>query len=277
VIKRKEAIMKDEPQNSGRPGASATGGTALPPVAGRAAFEAELAALRVREKAHTREGDAIAAARRRLPMVEVDASLPLTGPRGPLTLLDAFEGRRQLIAYYFMWWPGHLAAEQCEGCTWVTTQVTELSYLHSRDITYAVFCQGPYQESARYRDFMGWDMPWYSAEDSKDVLLCGRQVGRMHLVCYLRDGDQMFETYWTTIRGVEAMDYSYALMDLTVYGRQEMWEDSPTGWPQQCSITRTDGGPPAWPPVPEWPGGRPIAQWPRLEAGRSDDLGTGRS
>jgi RNA polymerase sigma factor (TIGR02999 family) len=95
-----------------------------------------------REKAHTREGDAIAAARRRLPMVEVDASLELTGPDGPVTLLDAFEGRRQLIAYYFMWWPGHPAADQCEGCTWVTTQVSELSYLHSRDITFAVFCQG---------------------------------------------------------------------------------------------------------------------------------------
>jgi predicted dithiol-disulfide oxidoreductase (DUF899 family) len=79
----------------------------LPAAVDRAAFEAELGALRAREKAHTREGDAIAAARRRLPMVEVDASLELTGPDGPVTLLDAFEGRRQLIAYYFMWWPGH--------------------------------------------------------------------------------------------------------------------------------------------------------------------------
>ena len=158
----------------------------LPAAVDRATFQAELDRLRVREKAHTREGDAIAAARRRLPMVEVDASLTLTGPHGPLSLLDAFEGRRQLIAYYFMWNPGHPAAEQCEGCTWVTTQVTELSYLHSRDITYAVFCQGPYDESVRYRDFMGWDMPWYSAQASLDALLVGRQVGMMHLVCYLR-------------------------------------------------------------------------------------------
>jgi predicted dithiol-disulfide oxidoreductase (DUF899 family) len=171
-----------------------------------------------------------------------------------------------------MWYPGRPAAEQCEGCTWVTTQGSELSYLHSRDITYAVFCQGPYDESVRYRDFMGWDMPWYSAQDSSDALLVGRQVGLFHLVCYVRDGDRVFETYWTTRRGAEAMDYSYALMDLTVYGRQEPWEDSPPGWPQRCSNTRTDGGPPAWPPVSVWPGGRPIAQWSRLEAGRSDDL-----
>jgi predicted dithiol-disulfide oxidoreductase (DUF899 family) len=220
-------------------------------------------------------------------MVEVDASLTLTGPHGPLTLLETFEGRRQLIAYYLMWWPGHPAAEQCEGCTWVTTQVTELSYLHSRDITYAVFCQGrntasagadpqvSYDESVRYRDFMGWQVPWYSAQDSLGALLAGREIGLFHLVCYLRDGDRVFETYWTKRRGAEAMDYSYALMDLTIYGRQEGWEDSPPGWPQRCSITRTDGGPPDWPPVPAWPGGRPIAQWPRLAAGRSDDLSPG--
>src|SRR3989442_12804335 len=129
--------------------------SALPAVVGRAAFEAELNTLRVREKAHTREGDAIAAARRRLPMVEVDASLALTGPHGPLTLLEAFEGRRQLIAYYFMWYPGRPAAEQCEGCTFYTAQVAELSYLHTRDVTYATLCQGPYDESVHYHDFMG--------------------------------------------------------------------------------------------------------------------------
>ena len=224
--------MTDETTNQAAGAASAP---ARPAAVDRATFQAELAELRAREKAHTREGDAIASARRRLPMVEVDAGLTLTGPRGPLTLLDAFEGRRQLIAYYFMWHSGHPAAEQCEGCTWVTTQVTELSYLHSRDITYAVFCQGPYDESIAYRDFMGWDVPWYSAEPSLGLLLAGREDNRMQIVCYLRDGQQVFETYWTTLRGVEAMDYSYALMDLTVYGRQEPWEDSPPGWPQQCS------------------------------------------
>ena len=117
---------------------------AVPTEVDRARYQAELDELRVREKAHTREGDALAAARRRLPAVEVDATLGLTGPDGPTTLLDAFEGRRQLIAYYFMWYPGHPAPEQCEGCTWCTSQVAELSYLQSRDITYAVLCQGPY-------------------------------------------------------------------------------------------------------------------------------------
>jgi predicted dithiol-disulfide oxidoreductase (DUF899 family) len=248
-----------------------------PPVVDRDAYEAEVAGLRAREKAHTHEGDAIAAARRRLPMIEVDPTTAILGPAGPASLLDAFEGRRLLIAYYFMWHPGHPAAEQCEGCTWVTSQVRELSYLHSRGVTFAVFCQGPYEESARYRDFMGWDLPWYSAADSIAALLVPpKQPGRMHLVCYLRRGERVFETYWTTIRGVEAMDNSYALMDLTVYGRQEAWEDSPTGWPRQGHLTRTDGGPPDWPRVlSPWPGGRPTAQWPRLAAGRSDDLSGG--
>lgn len=234
----------------------------IPAVVDRATFEAEMDRLRAREKAHIRQGDDIAAARRRLPMVEVDANLELTGPEGPVTLLDAFDGRRQLLAYYFMWHTGKRAPEQCEGCTWVTTQVQELSYLHSRDITYAVFCQGPYEESARYRDFMGWRMPWYSALPSLGTLLVGRIAGMMHIVSYLRDRDRVFETYWTTRRGVEAMDYSLALMDLTVYGRQEPWEQSPPGWPQDWRVdgsnTRIDG--------------RPIAQWSRLDAGRSDDL-----
>jgi predicted dithiol-disulfide oxidoreductase (DUF899 family) len=155
-----------------------------PDVVGRITFDAQLDALRVREKVHTHEGDAIAAARRRLPMVEVDSAITLIGPRGAVKLLDVFEGRRQLIAYYFMWHAGHPAPQQCEGCTWVTTQVRELSYLHSRDVTFAVFCQGPYEESAHYRDFMGWKIPWYSALARWRPYLVGRRVGRMHIVCY---------------------------------------------------------------------------------------------
>jgi predicted dithiol-disulfide oxidoreductase (DUF899 family) len=259
------------PMGHDTPGAG--GSPAMPPVVDRATFEAQVEELRAREKAHTREADAIAAARRRLPMVEVDSNLPLIGPAGQVPLLDAFEGRTQLIAYYFMWHEGHPAAEQCEGCTFYTTQVGELSHLHSRDISFAVLCQGPYDESARYRDFMGWEMPWYSSQPSLEQLLVGREIGLFHLACYLRDGDRVFETYWTKRRGVEAMDYSYALMDLTTYGRQEDWEDSPAGWPRQGHTKRSDGGSPDWPRVSEWPGGRPTSQWPRIGAGRSDDLG----
>ena len=233
-----------------------------PKIVDRSTFQKELDALRIREKAHTREGDAIAAARRRLPMVEVDAAVPLTAKSGKVTLLDTFEGRKMLIAYYFMWHKGRPAAEQCEGCTWLTSQISELSYIHSRNVTYAVFCQGPYEESARYRDFMGWKMPWYSALDSIDTLLVGRRVGMFHIVCYLRQGARVFETYWTTGRGGEVIDNSYDLLDLTVYGRQEKWEDSPDGWPQGNIMDTLRFN------------GRPTSQWSRFNAGYSDDLGT---
>jgi predicted dithiol-disulfide oxidoreductase (DUF899 family) len=249
------------------PDAGIDSGVSVPTMADRATFQAEVDALRVQEKAHSRAGDAIAAARRRLPMVEVDPSIGLVGANGPTTLLDSFEGRRQLIAYYFMWYPGKPAAEQCEGCTLYNGQVRELSYLHSRDVTFATFCYGPYEESARYRDFMGWDAPWYSVRDSAEQLLAGRPFNRFMLVCYLRDGDKVFETYWTTGRGVEPMAPGYAgLLDLTVYGRQETWEDSPAGWPQRWGRKTAE-------PNAYRTNGRPISQWSRLVSGRSDDLG----
>lgn len=125
------------------------------------------------------------------------------------------------------------------------------STFHSRGITDALFWQGPCDESMRYRDVMGWDMPWYSPQYTLDAFLVGRQIGLFHLVCYPRVGDRVFETHRITCRGVEAPDESCGLMHLIAYGRQESWEDSPPGWP----------------PVSAWPGGLPIAQWSRLEAG----------
>ena len=152
--------------------------TATPPIIDRETWNAKLAELRVREKAHTREGDAIAAARRRMPMVEVDPATPVIGAAGKVPLIATFEGRGQLFASYHMWYTGLPAAAQCEGCTMNSGHVLELGYLHSRDVTYAVFCQGPYGESSRYRDFMGWAMPWYSVpEASADALIAGRYFG----------------------------------------------------------------------------------------------------
>ncbi|MGH3455032.1 MAG: DUF899 family protein [Nocardioidaceae bacterium] len=236
--------------------------TGTPEVVDRATWQAELDKLLVREKAHTREGDVIAAARRQLPMVEVDPTVTVVGESGPVSLVDVFEGRGQLVVYFHMWHTGKAAPDQCEGCTFFNGQVRELSYLHSRDVTCATFCEGSYDESVRYRDFMGWEVPWYSAADSADALLAGRWFGM--IVCYLRDGDRVFETYWNGGRGTEVMAPSYGLLDMTVYGRQETWEDSPADWPQRFGTTgdqfRTDG--------------RPTAQWSRLAAGRSDDLGT---
>jgi predicted dithiol-disulfide oxidoreductase (DUF899 family) len=237
---------------------------AMPETVERNAYQTKVDALRAREKAHTGESDAIAAARRRLPMVEVNAETRLVSDHGEVTLLNAFEGRHVLIAYYHMWHAGKPASGQCEGCTFFTSQVHELSYLHVRDVTYATFSQGPFDASVHYAGFMGYAMPWYSAQGSLETLLAGREPNVMYLICYVRRGSKVFETYWTTRRGVEAMDNAYHLLDLTVYGRQEEWEDSPTGWPQRgkgSARMRT--------------GKRPTAQWERLKAGRADDLGDG--
>jgi predicted dithiol-disulfide oxidoreductase (DUF899 family) len=193
-------------------------------------------------------------------MVEVDPTVSLIGPHGPVNLPDVFEGRRQLYVYFHMWHDGQPAEHQREGCTFFNGQVRELSYLHSRDVTYATFCQGPYDESVRYRDFMGWDVPWHSARGCADVLLAGRWFGMQ--VCYLRNGDRVFETYWTSGRAAEGMAPTYAILDMTAYGRKETWETSPPGWPRTFEATgeqfRLDG--------------RPTSQWSRLARSRSDNL-----
>ena len=249
---------------------------AAPEIVDRSVFQEQLDALRVREKAHTHEGDAIAAARRRLPMVEVDSTTKLIGPHGPVTLLDAFEGRQQLIAYYFMWHAGHPAPEQCEGCTWVTIAGPRavLYSFSRRHLRYVL--PGPLRRerpvprlhglgdalvlgpAGLARDSPGWTPEWAGCTL---FAICGKDPKSSRLTGPRR-------------AAFEVMDNSYHLLDLTVYGRQEMWEDSPAGWPQPCTYTRTSSGAPTW--TPTWPGGRPIAQWPRLEAGYSDDLGTGR-
>ena len=221
---------------------------AMPPVVGRAEWQARLDELLMREKAHTRESDAIAAARRRLPMAEVPAGATVVGAKGDIPILDVFEGRRMLVAYFHMWHDGQDWPGQCEGCTFCASQIQHPEYLHSRDITVAVFCEGSYPESRPYADFLGYVTPWYSARDSTE-LSAGRDFG--FYSCYVRDDDgRVFETYWTTGRGTEVALWSYGLMDLTVFGRQERWEDSPAGWPR----------------VPEgqhqWRiDGRPTAQW----------------
>ena len=217
----------------------------------------------MREKAHTHEGDAIAAARRRLPMVEVDAGLTLVGPDGPVTLLDVFEGRRQLIAYFHMWYDGQPAAEQCEGCTFYNGQVRELSYLHDRDVTFAMFCQGPYDESVRYRDFMGWDMPWYSVQDSAEALLAGRRVGVLpgELPAPRRPGVRDLLDQRPRRRGDGP--------DLRAAGPDRLRPPGDLGGLAR-RLAATLGHRPR---APLRTDGRPTAQWPRVAAGYSDDLG----
>jgi len=231
---------------------------ATPPIVDSAAWEQQRRELLAREKAHTREGDAIAAARRRLPMTEVDASATLVGADGPVRFLDVFQDRDQLIVYKHMWYPGDGIEGQCEGCTASMFDAHDASYLHHRGVTFAVFAEGPWDELAPFREFMGYRMPWYSMTGVAD-----RGVGTGLLdepgyyACYLRVGDRTYLTNEAIGRGVEAAMVQAHLLDLTVYGRQEVWEDSPAGWPQQPtgSWWKRNGR-----PVPQWsrPGAKPV-------------------
>jgi predicted dithiol-disulfide oxidoreductase (DUF899 family) len=223
-----------------------------PKVVSREEWERDRADLLVREKAHTRAGDKLAAARRRLPMVRM-VPTTVVGPKGPVALRDVFEDRRMLIVYHFMWKKGAPHDKQCEGCTHsqVAMNSAVCAYLAARGVQYAVFSSGPFNEIVAYRDFMGWTSPWYSTADSGGALAT-RDGGDLR--CYLRTGDDVFQTYETKWRGIEAMLPTLQLLDLTPYGRQETWEDSPAGWPQEKagSWWRRDG--------------RPIAQWTRTDA-----------
>lgn len=212
---------------------------ALPPVVDTATWERELAALRVREKAATRELDAIAAARRRLPMVEMPDYV-LRGENGPVRLAEIFDGHPQLIVYSHMWHDG--AVWQCGGCTGFTSQFTRLAGLEKFDARFVVVTQGPIDEALAYRRRVGNTMTWYSTADSRFGTDVGAPPGGGFAVnVFLRDGDRVFRTWHTDGRGTEQLSYLFPLVDVLPYGRQEVWQDSPEGWPQGPTYSRWAG------------------------------------
>ncbi|MDB5326932.1 MAG: hypothetical protein JWM57_2501 [Phycisphaerales bacterium] len=221
----------------------------MPAIVSRDEWERSRADLLAREKAHMQAGDQIAAARRRLPMTPVDP-VSVQGPAGVTPLHQLFEGRSMLLVYFFMWNAGKPHAKQCEGCTFNQAAVNEATrgYLAARDVSYAVFSVGPLEELLAYRDFMGWTTPWYSIAQSGPILKT-RDGGDLR--CYLRDGEQVYQTYDLTMRGTESTLPALQFLDLMPFGRQETWEDSPPGTPQVKAGS--------W-----WrQNGRPIAQWTR--------------
>ena len=213
----------------------------LPPVVTATEWQAAHDALLVEEKEATRSRNALAAKRRRLPRVHIEKDYVFDGPEGKATLLDVFEGRRQLLLYHFMFGPNQDAG--CDGCSMFVDQIGHLAHVHARDTSFAVVSRAPITKIEAYRKRMGWTIPWYSSFGSDfnvdfgvgpetpqpDVYQDGETFG---LSAFLRDGDAVFRTYFTTARGVEALGSVWTLLDLTPLGRQEEWEDSPTGYPQ---------------------------------------------
>jgi predicted dithiol-disulfide oxidoreductase (DUF899 family) len=204
--------------------------SALPPVVDAETWQRELAALRAREKAATKELDAIAAQRRRLPMVRMP-DYTLEGAEGPVRLADIFAGKSQLIVYNHMWFPGK--QWQCGGCTSFTAQFTRLKFLDNYDARFVIVTQGPIDEALAYRRRVGNKMDWYSTANSSFGADVGAPPnGAFAVNVFLRDGDTVYRTWHTDGRGVEQLGYTFSLIDLLPYGRQEEWQDSPQGWPQ---------------------------------------------
>jgi predicted dithiol-disulfide oxidoreductase (DUF899 family) len=213
----------------------------LPPVVSPANWQAAHERLLAKEKEATRARDALAAERRRLPRVLIERDYVFEGPDGEASLLDLFEGRRQLIVYHFMFGPS--ADAGCDGCSMVVDQIGHLAHLHARDTSFALVSRAPSAKIEPFSQRMGWTIPWYSSFGSDfnvdfgvgpetprpDEYQDGESFG---LSVFLRDGDSVYRTYFTSGRGVEALGSVWTFLDLTPLGRQEEWEDSPEGYPQ---------------------------------------------
>ena len=201
-------------------------------------WEAARKKLLVKEKEMTRARDALAAERRRMPWVAVEKDYVFEGPRGKTSLLDLFEGRHQLIVYRAFYEPGvHGWPEHgCPGCSMVADQVAHPAHLNARDTTLVFASRAPQADIAGLKARMGWELiPWVTITDSFDADF---DVGEWHGTnVFFRDGNNIYRTYFINNRGDEQMGGTWNYLDITPLGRQEVWEDSPAGWPQDETMT----------------------------------------
>jgi predicted dithiol-disulfide oxidoreductase (DUF899 family) len=206
--------------------------TTTPPIVSPQEWEEARRKLLVKEKEVTRARDALAAERRRMPWTPVESDYEFEGPGGPASLLDLFDGRRQLVVYRAFFepgvngWPEHA----CVGCSFLADQVADLAHLHARDTSLVFASRAPQPDIQRMKARMGWAMPWYTITDDFDADF---GVDEWHGTnAFVRDGSSVFRTYFVNNRGDEAMGSTWSYLDITALGRQEEWEDSPEGYPQ---------------------------------------------
>lgn len=231
-----------------------------PQIVSRYQWLAQRKKLLTEEKELTKHHDRVNADRRRLPMVKIEKDYAFDGPNAKPRLKDLFEGRRQLIIYHFMFDPSW--DKGCPGCTGFVSALGDLSLLNDRDTTFAVVSRAPLAKLDAYKAEKGWSIPWFSsfgsdfnydfhvtldpkvtpalsnyrnqaemeAKEGHPVVMEGESHG---LSVFFRVDDDLFHTYSTFARGCEALTDAYRLLDTTPYGRQQDFEDSPTGWPQK--------------------------------------------
>jgi predicted dithiol-disulfide oxidoreductase (DUF899 family) len=200
--------------------------TSMPEVVSAEQWQQDRDELLKLEKEATREQDALAARRRRLPMMKFGEYV-FDSPEGPKTLVDLFQGRQQLVVYQFM---DNGPDAYCPGCTHFTKSITNLSSLEATDVSWATVSNMPLEQIERYKAKMGWTLTFVSSHGTTFAEDCG--ATNFMLTVFFRDGDDVYRTYSTTARGVDRLLFANNVLDLTPYGRQEEWEDSPPGWPQ---------------------------------------------
>ena len=211
--------------------------TNLPKIVSRDEWQKARAQFLIKEKAATKARDALNAERRRLPMVRIEKDYVFEGNDGKVRLIDLFEGRRQLIVYHFMFAPGvnGWPTAGCPGCSMVVDHMGPIEHLHARDTSLVLVSLAPLANLQTYKTRMGWKVPWYSSAGTsfnKDFGLSTEEGETFGLSVFLREGDEIYQTYFTSDRGVEIVVSSFIMLDWTPFGRQETWEDSPSGWPQ---------------------------------------------
>ncbi len=206
-----------------------------PEIVSPAEWQAAREEMLAKEKAHTRAGEELSSQRRAMPRMRIEKDYVFEGSDGELSLPDLFEGRSQLIVYHFMWQGPHDPGKRCLGCSLTIDSMTHPAHLNARDITFALVSRdAPVDEFGPFKEHMGWypEIPWYSTspEFPRDL---GVPDGRFGLNVFLRDGDDILRTYFTGSRGTEHLGTAFGYMDLSPFGRQEKWEASPEGTPQQ--------------------------------------------
>jgi predicted dithiol-disulfide oxidoreductase (DUF899 family) len=204
-----------------------------PPVVSPSEWKAAREELFADEKALTRARDVMAAKRRRMPWMAVEKDYRFEGPEGEVRLQELFDGRRQLVVYRFFYesdvegWPEH----GCPGCSFLADQVAHLAHLNARDTTLAFVSRADQENISRWKARMGWEqIPWYTITDDFDSDFDVREWHGTN--AFIREGDDVFRTYFVDSRGDEAMGSTWSYLDITALGRQEDWEDSPEGYPQ---------------------------------------------
>ena len=231
----------------------------LPEVVSREEWLTARKELLAKEKELTRVRDRVNADRRRLPMVRIDKPYSFTGPDGTASLLDLFEGRRQLVMHHFMFDPDW--DQGCASCSSAADGIAGLRQLHARNTTLVAVSRAPQAKLAAFRERMGWTFPWYSSYGTdfnydfhatlddrvEPVMLHFRTEAELAeagtpwtggpwtpsmrgiempgISAFLRIGDEVFHTYSTYGRGIEEFHNGYQYLDLTALGRQEEWEE----------------------------------------------------